>query len=337
MKELYMSKLLAESLLLYTERNLIDKELNFGKTIKDLLVIKETSTIPYEDYARFYEYSINASKDSLFGLHQGEKFNLAALGIVGQLIQVSPTIRVGIEKCCDHFNLISNVLQLDFQIKENHLLLGFKLHPEAKNKFPLATKHLVLSSMVFAYKELEFLTLNKITPLEVKIDFESLKKESFDRVFNTSVELESDVNQMKFGLETLEQNIVFADYELLQVLENVAFARFQSQSGSSNLSGVITSMIYSLLNPSIPSFELVADNLNMSPRNLQRKLKEEGTSYSKLVTEVKKKLAVDYLKKNLSIKEISYLMGYSESGTFVSAFKKWFGETLGKFKLLMCS
>ena len=189
--------------------------------------------------------------------------------------------------------------------------------------------------MVFAYKELEFLTLNKIIPLEVKIDFDSIKKESFDRVFNTSVELESDVNQMKFGIETLGQKIVFADYELLQVLENVACARFQSQSHSDNLSGVITSMIYSLLNPSIPSFELIADNLNMSPRNLQRKLKEEGTSYSKLVTDIKKKLAVDYLKKNLSIKEVSYLMGYSESGTFVSAFKKWYGKTPGHFKLLL--
>ncbi|WP_298484186.1 AraC family transcriptional regulator [uncultured Maribacter sp.] len=335
MKELYISKLLAESLLLYTERNLIDKELNFGNTIKDLLAINETSAIPYEDYARFYEYTINASKDSLFGLHQGEKFNLAALGIVGQIIQVSPTIRVGIEKCCGHFNLISNVLQIEFQLKENHLLLVFKLHPEAKNKFPLATKHLVLSSMVFAYKELEFLTLYKTSPLEVKIDFESIKKKSFDRVFNTSVELESDVNQMKFRIEILEQKIVFSDYELLQVLENVACARFQSQYQSDNLSGVITSMIYSLLNPYIPSFELIADNLNMSPRNLQRKLKEEGTSYSKLVTEVKKKLAVDYLKKNLSIKEVSYLMGYSESGTFVSAFKKWYGKTPGHFKLLL--
>jgi AraC-like DNA-binding protein len=221
-------------------------------------------------------------------------------------------------------------------IEKDCFLLVFKVNPTAKKMFPLATRHFVLSSMVFAYNELDFLTLKKMNPLEVSIDFEPIKKGSFDRAFNTSVVLESDKDQMRFQLNTLEQRIVFADYELLQVLELVACARLKSQKTEKDtLSGSIATLIYTLLNPAIPSFDTVAENLNMSPRNLQRKLQQEGTSYSKIVKVVKKKLALDYLKKDLSVKEISYLMGYSEPGAFVSAFKKWFGDTPGHFKLLM--
>ena len=71
----------------------------------------------------------------------------------------------------------------------------------------------------------------------------------------------------------------------------------------------------------------MAANLNLSPRSLQRKLGQEGTSYSAITEEIKKDLAISYLEKDLSIKEVSYLMGYSEPSTFVTAFKKWFGKT----------
>lgn len=336
MEGLYISKLLAESLLQLAETSGLNNRAKFGKTLRHSLSDEANTLIPYEHYARFYDYCIQTSNDPLFGLHQGEKYNMAALGVVGQIIQVSATIQEGVEKCCAHFNLISNVLQLDLQFTADSFVLVFKVDSNAKKIFPLATKHLVLSSMVFANNELNFLTLKKVNPILVEIDFEAIEKESFNRVFNTSVVLESTENKMEFHLATLAHKIVFSDYELLQVLESVACARLQSQkTKKATLSTTIATLIYALLNPAIPSFDSVAENLNMSPRNLQRKLQQEGTSYSKIVEEVKKKLVVDYLKKDLSVKEISYLMGYSEPSAFVSAFKKWFGDTPGHFKLLL--
>ena len=48
--------------------------------------------------------------------------------------------------------------------------------------------------------------------------------------------------------------------------------------------------------------------------------------------EVKKDLATYYLKRDVSVKEISYLLGYSEISSFVKAFKKWTGKTPKSFK-----
>ncbi|HET8735254.1 MAG TPA: AraC family transcriptional regulator [Pricia sp.] len=78
----------------------------------------------------------------------------------------------------------------------------------------------------------------------------------------------------------------------------------------------------------ILSIDHVAANFNLSSRNLQRKLKEEGSSFKEIVDEVRKELAMHYLKdKNNQIKDVAYSLGYNESSAFVRAFKRWTGTT----------
>ena len=77
-----------------------------------------------------------------------------------------------------------------------------------------------------------------------------------------------------------------------------------------------------------PSVERMAERLNLSARTLRRRLATEGHSYSDLVNEVRMSLAGQYLRETkLPLKEISYLVGYSEVANFQRAFKKGNGQT----------
>lgn len=77
----------------------------------------------------------------------------------------------------------------------------------------------------------------------------------------------------------------------------------------------------------------VAEKLSMSVRNLQIYLKREGASYTKLLNEIRKDRAVNYLKdKSISIDETAYILGFSETSAFYRAFKKWTGFTPGEFR-----
>lgn len=74
--------------------------------------------------------------------------------------------------------------------------------------------------------------------------------------------------------------------------------------------------------------EVVAAALHMSPRNLQRKLAAEGTTYRKLIDSVGQELAESYLVDGcFSLKEISYLLGFSSQAAFTRAFKRLSGLT----------
>jgi len=78
--------------------------------------------------------------------------------------------------------------------------------------------------------------------------------------------------------------------------------------------------------------EGTARELFMSRSTMQRKLKQEETTFKELLDEIRKKMALSYLEQNLSITQITYLLGLSSPSVFGHSFKRWFGVSPGKMK-----
>lgn len=79
--------------------------------------------------------------------------------------------------------------------------------------------------------------------------------------------------------------------------------------------------------------EAVARALGTSPRTLQRRLGEAGTSLSALVDEERRHAAESYLREpRLAVGDVAYMLGYSEPSAFVRAFKRWTGTTPSAYR-----
>jgi AraC-like DNA-binding protein len=62
----------------------------------------------------------------------------------------------------------------------------------------------------------------------------------------------------------------------------------------------------------------------MSTRSLERRLNEEGTSYTAVLSDLRRELAMQYLDdKTLDVSQIAWLLGYSEVSSFNHAFRRW--------------
>ena len=73
--------------------------------------------------------------------------------------------------------------------------------------------------------------------------------------------------------------------------------------------------------------EACAKELNMSSRNLRRKLKEEGSSYKDILDEFRFALSQKYLRNTrMTLEEIADRLGYSDAANFSHAYKRWSGE-----------
>ena len=82
-----------------------------------------------------------------------------------------------------------------------------------------------------------------------------------------------------------------------------------------------------------PKLESLADDLNVSPRTLIRRLKQEGVSYHGLLDEVRKELAEWYLlSSSESVEAIAERLGYMDTSNFSRTFRRWFGVSPAKFR-----
>ncbi len=82
-----------------------------------------------------------------------------------------------------------------------------------------------------------------------------------------------------------------------------------------------------------PKLDAVAASLMLSKRTLERRLQAAGTSFREIDNGVRMQLAGEYLAAGyLSIKEVAYLLGYSQPGTFSRAFKTWYRVTPGEYQ-----
>lgn len=77
-----------------------------------------------------------------------------------------------------------------------------------------------------------------------------------------------------------------------------------------------------------PCVEAVAEQLHVSPRTLQRRLAEEGTSYQQQLDLVRKQAARHLLTAtDLEAGEIAFFLGFEELNSFTRAFHLWEGTT----------
>jgi AraC-like DNA-binding protein len=77
-----------------------------------------------------------------------------------------------------------------------------------------------------------------------------------------------------------------------------------------------------------PEQGAVARPLGLSERTLQRRLRDEGTTFGALVDDVRLELARMYLgDPELAIFEVAFLLGYSEPSAFNRAFRRWTGAS----------
>src|SRR5205814_7952677 len=91
--------------------------------------------------------------------------------------------------------------------------------------------------------------------------------------------------------------------------------------------------VWSELADGAPSLGRMAALLGHSPRTLQRRLAEDGTSFEDIVAGLRRDLAGRLLReRRLAIYEVAFMLGYSDPSQFNRAFQKWYGVAPRAFR-----
>ena len=304
-----------------------------GKKMEELCAEELMMEAPV--YNSIVEETEALSGDDLFGLHLGEYLSLSAAGLIVQIAQSSNTVLDALNYMVEYANL--GCQALPFQLKELDNVWELSIRPNALwlEQSPKSVRHTMDGTLVFTLREFHTLTRQKYYPNRIHFAYPRPKKlAEYERIFNCSLRFNQPLTAIYLDKKQVAEKVVTSDYRLLQLLVQYAQDKLAKMEGQLGFATVVKQSIINLVKPQFPTIEQVAANLNLSVRTLQRKLKEEGLTYKVVLDELRKEFAIDYLKnKQLTVKEIAYMLDYAEPSSFIRSFKRWTGKSPRAFRL----
>jgi AraC-like DNA-binding protein len=272
--------------------------------------------------------AISLTNDDLIGLHFGESLQLAALGLVGQIIQTSGTVGEALIHSAQRLELITDLFSMEVTGGgKTKIQIGFYPHAEYSERFPTTFTQLIDMIMVFVLHEVDGLLLQKIKPETVKMPLKNRSRpEEYHRLLRIGHITNSRDYRLTFPGEYQGLPLITANYELQsQLIEKIAI---EELAVGEPLRRRVENYLKKNAYLGIPTLEQLAANFNTSTRSLQRQLRAEDTSYQELASDCRMSLAAYYLESGRHrVKEISQLLGYNEVSAFSRAFKRWAGRS----------
>ncbi len=174
------------------------------------------------------------------------------------------------------------------------------------------------------------------TPLEVRLRRPSPGPEhekAYALRWQCPVQFDAEEDSVTFAQSLLATRLRQPDPLLRKTLEAHALSQLALLDTDTDLTSKVKQSIQKQLAEGITRQDMVAEDLGMTSRTLQRKLSQEGVSYQKLLDEVRQQIAEDYLQNtDMSIPDIALRLGYSETTSFHRKFKAATGKTPGDFR-----
>lgn len=131
----------------------------------------------------------------------------------------------------------------------------------------------------------------------------------------------------------LELPFVAHNEELLRMLAPQLENQIKAGQAKPSIGDQVKWVQKRLLSGSCPDVAMVAKELGMSARTLQRRITGEGMTFRHLLNETRRDLVRQYLADNtIEIPEVAFLVGYDNANSFYRAFRSWEGKTPAEWR-----
>ncbi len=280
--------------------------------------------VTYDQAAKFWDVLLDHTKDPLLGLHLGERANPTILGMIGYLMQSSSSVYESTLMLCKFNELYTPVVKFSAELTSKDFSVHYDPAMSWQQVAPEGTRQAIEIGMSSALAIAKTLTGKKIHPLCVELTYPPRMRQEYERVFQSKINFNSKRNTLVFSKDAATVPILSYDKSLFQFFNDTLEQKLKSLNENESFSDRVKQMLISDFKGQSASIEIAASKLNLTPRSLQRKLKDDGTSYRDIVNDLKKDLAQTIMKRSdFRVGEVAEILGYSDSSAFRKAYKKW--------------
>jgi AraC-like DNA-binding protein len=285
--------------------------------------------LPHVAALALWHEAARRSNDDAFGIHVAEDIRPGAFDVLDYAIRASATLGEGLERLVRYHRILHDAAVVGLRVDGESVWLEHVLPPEEAALPRQVAEFIVAAWLVVARQA----TARDLTPVEVSFRHPSPEDlTEHRRVFRAPVRFLRPMNGLRIPRSLLDTPLARSDAGLCAVLEQYAQEILDRVPAMTTLSHRVRHVVAAALSTGVDSDD-VARRMHMSRRTLHRQLAGEGTSFKKLVDDLRRELATRYLReRRMAIAEIAFLLGFSEASAFYRAFKRWCGSTPADFR-----
>ncbi len=289
----------------------------------------EKGSIPFLKLAHLLEDAADNRECADFGLRlaaaQATLGASKALGPIGVAMRNAPTLREALQYFADHSHAYSNALRicLDQLPNDGRMFLLIESHPAMPTRQLQAMEH----ALALMQHVCTTISSGRTRAPEIWFSHEARAPQSVYRShFNAAVRFGQSMNGLFFDEKDLDQPLPERDAQLYEIATSYVDQRFPAVSRS--LSSRVRIIITHLLAEGSCTHERVAAGLNLHPRTLQRRLRDEGESFEAIRDQVRRDVALRHLgQSNVSLVKMTEILGYSETSVLSRSCARWFSAS----------
>ncbi|TWI84653.1 AraC-like DNA-binding protein [Roseibium hamelinense] len=245
-----------------------------------------------------------------------------AMPIFDYLAFCAPSLREALKNWERYISVQTNSYWMRFEETEDYGIVSWdipdRLGPRTQNLF---------AKTAWAAGRIERMIAKTSAKLVIEMTVAPpVQRSRFQETFGNRVRFGRQHDRILIPSQFLDTVPPRSEPNLLYIVATAANAEIEAyRQPDAEITKIITGIVSRIEN-GFCSLDQVATDIGMSPRTIQRHLENEGTSFRTLADNIRKSMARRYLQETpLTIKEIAYILGFTELSSFSRAVKSWFG------------
>jgi len=176
-------------------------------------------------------------------------------------------------------------------------------------------------------------TKTKLKPKRIELTRPPEAENGLEEYFGCPVKYRARNNALVLHAADLNRPFLTHNDELLAMLAPQFEQKLKAGRTKQSTREQVKWVLKRLLAGSRPDLVMVAKELGMGERTLQRRITDEGSTFRELLNETRQELVRQYLRDNsVEITEAAFLLGYEDPNSFYRAFRSWEGKTPAEWR-----
>jgi AraC-like DNA-binding protein len=290
-----------------------------------------------DPYARFpatqldaaWRQSVDLVGDPCFGLRAARCWHPSQLHALGYAWLASDTLADAVSRLTRFFRLITETAVMELS--------------ESKDQLRLAVSTVPYATVIHERTDAFLAVLVGLCRLSTDAGFAPLAlhlrrpepacASEFYGLFKAPITFAASRDVVVFRREDMYRPLPTGNKELARANEQV-ITDYLQRLDATNLAGHVRIRLLDSLSSGEVDEAGMARSMNLSRRTFQRRLADEGTSFKEVLDETRRQVALRYVENpHMPLKEVSYLLGFSEPSNFTRAFRRWTGKSPSDYRL----